>query len=211
MLPQAYELPAALFLFLAGAVSCLAGYRLFKLVLGIYGFILGAGLASSAMGASNTVGMIAAALAGGIVGALILVFAYFIGIALVGAGLGALVLHFGWSYMRPGDPPALAVIGMALVGAIGAMVLQRYVIVVSTAFGGAWTMILVASPWRATAWPHGRRTASRCGFSIRPPRPPPNGSRSRGSRSASSVPRCSWVSRDARVRLSRGGNADGDV
>jgi len=144
MLPQAYEIPAALFLFLAGAVSCFAGYRLFKLVLGIYGFILGAGLASSAMGASNTVGMIAAALAGGIVGALILVFAYFIGIALVGAGLGALVLHFGWSYVRAGagDPPALAVIAMALLGAIGAMVLQRYVIVVSTAFGGAWTMIL---------------------------------------------------------------------
>jgi len=142
MLPQAYEIPAALFLFLAGAVSCLAGYRLFKLVLGIYGFILGAGLASSAMGASNTVGMIVAALAGGIVGALILVFAYFIGIALVGAGLGALVLHFGWSYLRVGDPPALAVIGMSLLGAIGAMVLQRYVIVVSTAFGGAWTMIL---------------------------------------------------------------------
>ena len=63
------------------------------------------------MGASNTTGMIAAALAGGIVGALILVFAYFIGIALVGAGLGALVAHFGWSYVRPGDPPALAVIG----------------------------------------------------------------------------------------------------
>ena len=142
MLPQAYELPAALFLFLAGAVSCFAGYRLFKLVLGIYGFILGAGLASSAMSASNTIGMIAAALAGGLVGALILVFAYFIGIALVGAGLGALVLHFGWSYVRTGDPPALAVIAMSLVGAIGAMVLQRYVIVMSTAFGGAWTMIL---------------------------------------------------------------------
>jgi Domain of unknown function (DUF4203) len=142
MLPQAYELPAALFLFLGGAVSCFAGYRLFKLVLAIYGFILGAGLASSAMGASNTVGMIIAALAGGIVGALILVFAYFIGIALVGAGLGALLLHFGWGYVRTGDPPALAVIAMALVGAISAMVLQRYVIVVATAFGGAWTMIL---------------------------------------------------------------------
>ena len=142
MLPQAYELPAALFLFLGGAVSCFAGYRLFKLVLAIYGFILGAGLASSAMGASNSAGMIIAALAGGIVGTLILVFAYFIGIALVGAGLGALVLHFGWGYVRAGDPPALAVIVMALLGAIGAMVLQRYVIVVATAFGGAWTMIL---------------------------------------------------------------------
>ena len=142
MLPQAYELPAALFLLLGGAVSCLAGYRLFKLVLAIYGFILGAGLASSAMGASNTAGMVVAALVGGVIGALILVFAYFIGIALVGAGLGALVAHVGWGYVRIGDPPAIAIIVLALLGAIGAMVLQRYVIIVATAFGGAWTMIL---------------------------------------------------------------------
>jgi len=33
---------------------------------------------------------------------------------------------------------------VALAGAIGAMVLQRYVIVVSTAFGGAWTLIVGA-------------------------------------------------------------------
>jgi uncharacterized protein DUF4203 len=142
MLPQAYELPAALFLLLGGAVSCFAGYRLFKLVLAIYGFILGAGLASSAMGASNTIGMVIAALVGGVVGALILVFAYFVGIALVGAGLGALVVHVGWGYVRVGDPPAVAVIVMAVLGAIGAMLLQRYVIVVATSFGGAWTMIL---------------------------------------------------------------------
>ena len=142
MLPQQFELPAALFLLLGGAVSCFAGYRLFKIVLGIYGFILGAGLASSAMGASNTLGMVVAAFAGGLVGALILVFAYFIGIALVGAGLGALVAHVGWGYVRIGDPPAIAIIVLALLGAIGAMVLQRYVIVVATAFGGAWTMIL---------------------------------------------------------------------
>ena len=142
MLPQQFELPAALFLLLGGAVSCFAGYRLFKIVLGIYGFILGAGLANSAMGASNTLGMLVAALAGGLVGALILVFAYFIGIALVGAGLGALLLHVGWGYVRTGDPPAVAVIVVAVIGAIGAMVLQRYVIVVATAFGGAWTMML---------------------------------------------------------------------
>jgi hypothetical protein len=142
MLPQAYELPAALFLLLGGAVSCFAGYRLFKFVLAIYGFILGAGLASSAMGASNTMGMVIAALVGGVVGALILVFAYFVGIALVGAGLGALVVHVGWGYVRVGDPPAVAVIVMAMLGAIGAMLLQRYVIVVATSFGGAWTMIL---------------------------------------------------------------------
>ena len=37
---------------------------------------------------------------GGLVGALIFVFAYFLGIALVGAGLGALVAHVGWPLAR---------------------------------------------------------------------------------------------------------------
>src|SRR5882672_9762650 len=132
MLPHSYELPAAILLVLGGALSCLAGYRLFRVVLGIYGFIFGAMLASSMMGASNTTGMIVAAVVGGIVGALVLVFAYFIGIALVGAGLGALVAHLGWGYIRAGDPPAAAVIVLAILGAVGAMLLQRYVIVVAT-------------------------------------------------------------------------------
>ena len=62
------------------------------------------------MGISNTTGMIVAALVGGVVGALILMFAYFVGIALVGAGLGALVAHVAWSSVGTGDPPAVAVI-----------------------------------------------------------------------------------------------------
>ena len=142
MLPHAYELPAALLLVLGGALACFAGYRLFKITLAIYGFIFGAMIASSTMGVSNTTGMVLAALAGGIVGALVLVFAYFIGIALVGAGLGAVVAHVGWGAIRPGDPPPAAIIVLAIVGAIGAMVLQRYVIIVATAFGGAWTIIV---------------------------------------------------------------------
>jgi uncharacterized protein DUF4203 len=142
MLPPFYALPAAILLILGGALSCFAGYRLFRIVLGIYGFILGAMIVSSMMGVTNTTGMIVAALAGGIAGALILVFAYFIGIALVGAGLGALVAHVGWGYIGSGDPPALMVIALSILGAIGAMLLQRYVIIVSTAFGGAWTAIV---------------------------------------------------------------------
>jgi hypothetical protein len=142
MLPHAFELPAALLILLGGVVSCLAGYRLFKIVLGIYGFVLGAMLASSAMGATNTTGMIVAALIGGACGALLLVFAYFIGIALVGAGLGALVAHVAWSASGRADPPWLAVVVLSILGAIGAMFLQRYVIIVATAFGGAWTAIV---------------------------------------------------------------------
>ena len=69
MIPHSYEVPAAVLLVLGGALSCFAGYRLFKITLGIYGFILGAMLASSTMGVSNTTGMIAAAIIGGIAGA----------------------------------------------------------------------------------------------------------------------------------------------
>lgn len=144
MLPRAYGLPAALLLMLGGAVSCFAGYRLFRTVLGIYGFILGAMLASSMMGTSNTIGMVVAALVGGLVGALVLVMAYLVGIALVGAGLAALIGHVIWTRVATGDPPVVAVIIVSIVGALGAMVLQRYVIIVGTAFGGAWTMVVGA-------------------------------------------------------------------
>src|SRR4051812_46081621 len=117
MLPQSYELPAALLLILSGALSCLAGYRLFRLVLGIYGFIVGAMIASSMMGSTNTVGMLIGALAGGLAGALILVFAYFVGIALVGAGLGALIAHVAWNQFATAEPPPIAVVLLAVCGA----------------------------------------------------------------------------------------------
>src|SRR3954471_2547421 len=119
MLPQTYELPAALVLLLAGAVACFAGYRLFRFVLAIFGFILGAMLASSVMGISNTAGMVIAAIIGGVAGAAILMFAYFVGIGLVGAAAGALVAHFGWAFIRPGDPPVFAVLALAVIGAVG--------------------------------------------------------------------------------------------
>ena len=129
MLPHAYELPAAVLLVLGGALACFAGYRLFRIVLAIYGFLFGAAFASSMVGAANTTGMVVAALVGGVVGALILVFAYFVGIAVAGAGLGALIAHVGWSYVRPGDPPLAAIAVLAVLGAVAAMLLQRYVIV----------------------------------------------------------------------------------
>jgi hypothetical protein len=152
MLPVAYELPAAILIFVGGVLACFAGYRLFRVVLAIYGFILGAMLASSMMGISNTAGMVAAAIIGGLVGAVIFVFAYYVGIALIGAGLGALIAHAGWATWgpasagpnAPADPPAILVIALAVIGAVGAMWLQRYVIIVGTAFGGAWTMIVGA-------------------------------------------------------------------
>jgi hypothetical protein len=141
MLPAWLQTPAALLLVVSGLVSCFAGYRVFRVVLGIYGFILGALMASSFMGTDQTLSMIVAALAGGLVGAAILVLAYFVGVALIGAGAGALLANAIWtSFGR--EPGVIVVVVMAIVGALGALALQRYVIVISTAFGGAWTAIV---------------------------------------------------------------------
>jgi hypothetical protein len=142
MLPNSYQPAAAFLLIIGGAIACFAGYRLFRSVLAIYGFILGALMASSIMGSTNTIGMIIGAIVGGIVGAIVLTFAYFVGIALIGAGLGALVAHVSWTQLRPTDPPAVVIISLAIFGAIGAMFLQRYIIVVGTAVIGAWTLLI---------------------------------------------------------------------
>ena len=125
-------------------MACFAGYRLFRIVLGIFGFIVGAFVATSAMGTSEAAWLVAVALVGGIAGALILIAAYFIGVALIGAGLAALAINVIWTQTSGGEPPALAVIAAAIVGALASLSLQRYVIVIGTAFGGAWTMLVGA-------------------------------------------------------------------
>jgi hypothetical protein len=143
MLPASFQTPAAVILLVGGLISCFAGYRVFRIVLGIYGFILGALLASGMAGPENTFWMIVAALAGGVIGALILIAAYFVGVALLGAGIGALTASLIWAALGR-EPGAIVVIVFAIIGALGALALQRYVIIGATAFGGAWTIIVGA-------------------------------------------------------------------
>jgi hypothetical protein len=143
MLPATYQVPAAIVLLLGGIVACFFGYRLFRIVLAIFGFIVGALAASSVFGVSDTGPMIAAALVGGAIGAGLLIAAYFVGVALVGAGLGAVTANFAFAATGQ-DPHFLVLVLFTIAGAVGAMYLQRYFLIVGTAFGGAWTMIVGA-------------------------------------------------------------------
>jgi hypothetical protein len=156
MLPISIQVPASIVLLAGGAMACFAGYRLFRLVLGVYGFILGALIASSVAGAGSTWTVVLAAVGGGILGALVLFAGYFVGVALVGAGIGALVVNVAW---RPfgGEPHWIAVLVVATLGAIAAMSFQRYVIVLATAFAGAWTVLKGAETLLGG---HGARAAS---------------------------------------------------
>ena len=143
MLPVTLQIPAAIILLAGGLVSCFAGYRLFRVVLSIYGFILGALLATSIAGAGSTGQLLIWAAVGGLAGAVILNLAYFLGVVLVGASIGAMLatVLFG---RGAGDPHMLVVVLFAIAGAVAASTLQRYVIVAGTAFGGAWTALVGA-------------------------------------------------------------------
>jgi hypothetical protein len=141
MLPMAYQTPAAIAWLIGGAVACFFGFRFFRAVLSVFGFILGGLMASSLVGPSDTMWMLGAWLVGGLIGMALLYAGYYVGVALVGAGLGALVANL--AFQASGDPPPFLIVLLAsIVGAVGAMFLQKYFIVVGTAFGGAWTFIL---------------------------------------------------------------------
>ncbi len=171
MLPATFQTPAAIVLLLGGLLACFAGYRVFRIVLAIYGFILGALVASSFMGTEQTFGMIVTWIAGGVAGALILLVAYFAGVALLGAGIGAGAAHLIWASFKA-EPAVLVLILFSIAGALAALALQRYVIIIATAFGGAQTALVGAAALMGDS--AAAQAASRAVYRVYPLDPMPN-------------------------------------
>jgi hypothetical protein len=140
MLPQAYFVPTAVALVLGGVLACYSGYRLFRLVLAIFGFILGALVAGSIFDGAGSATLLAAVVVGGAVGAGLLTAVYFVGVALVGAGLGAAIAHLSF-VAGAGEPGVLTVVLCSIAGAVLSSYLQRYGLMSGTAFGGAWAIV----------------------------------------------------------------------
>ena len=171
MLPATFQTPAAIILLLGGLLACFAGFRVFRVVLAIYGFILGALLASSFMGTDQTWWMILAWIGGGLVGALILLVAYFAGVALLGAGIGAAAAHMIFATFRS-EPGVVVLILFSVAGALVALALQRYVIIIATAFGGAQTALVGAAALLGD--PGAAQAATRAVYRVYPLDPLPN-------------------------------------
>jgi uncharacterized protein DUF4203 len=141
VLPASFQLPAAVLLLVGGLVSCFAGYRIFRVVLGFFGFVFGALFTSSLFGTEQTWWTILAVIGGGLAGSLIMIAAYFVGVALIGAGVAAQAANMIWASAGH-EPSLLVTILFAVAGALAALALQRYVIIVSTAFGGAQSAVV---------------------------------------------------------------------
>ena len=158
MLPAEYVVPAAAVLVVGGLLSCFAGYRSFRFVLGMFGFIFGAAIVSNMTNPHTTWALLVDGLVGGIVGALLMIAAYFVGVGLIGAGLAALAITSAWHLFAHTDPPTLVLVIVSVLGALGALSIVRYVVIFGTALAGSWTLIVGALALRGDA--AARRAAS---------------------------------------------------
>jgi hypothetical protein len=126
-----------------GLLNCFFGYRIFRIMLGVYGFVLGAvaGLSLvSSVAPSETLWLLLGALIGGVLGATVMVVFYFIGVFLMGALAGALVADtIGQAFGV--DLHWLVLIIAAVTVGVMALFFQRYAIILATALSGAWTAV----------------------------------------------------------------------
>jgi hypothetical protein len=126
-----------------GSISCFFGYRIFRLILGILGFFLGAlaagGIAFYLTNGSQIIVLIAA-LAGGIIGAGIFALLYFVGIFVLGAILGGLIGTL-ISTALGGSLQFFIQIILAIVGGVIALIFQKFMIIIATAFSGSWSIV----------------------------------------------------------------------
>jgi hypothetical protein len=126
-----------------GVVYCFFGYHIFKIVLGILGFISGASvavkIALEVFGREPAIAVLAGLL-GGVIGAVLVVIFYFIGIFLLGAWLGSLlgILLTGGGESLIGT---IIIVVLAVIGGVVAVMLQKLMIILSTALSGSWGIV----------------------------------------------------------------------
>ncbi len=141
MTSESLHLPVAIILLAGGLTACFLGYRLLRILLAVYGFVTGIIITTMFVDQLETWVAVLATIGGGLAGAVLAIVAYLAGVALLGAAIGVVVVNAAWSG-ETGDPNVWFVLGACLAGALVALALRRYVIIVGTSFGGAWTALV---------------------------------------------------------------------
>jgi hypothetical protein len=125
-----------------GLLNCLAGYKLFRALLGIWGFLGGATLALAFLQGTrfDPLLQLVAAVIAGIGGAILVTVLYSVGVFFFGAGFGLIVASALEPQFHIASTRVLEFV-LAVVGGIAALALQRAAITLFTAFGGAWVAV----------------------------------------------------------------------
>ena len=124
----------------AGMLYCFLGYRAFKFVLGLTGFVLAgatAAVIAAALSGNDLVAMGIAGGIGGLSGAMALFFLYRLGVFGV-AALGASVTALHILQGRPETWVVWAIIGVGVGGGLLALILERPIVTLTTGLLGAW-------------------------------------------------------------------------
>jgi hypothetical protein len=127
----------------AGLVECFFGYRIFRFILGVAGFVAAAvffgSLGYELSGGSEPVSIIAG-LAGGVLGACLFYYLYIIGVFFLGAILGFTIAMYVFSLMSMDVIPAV-LYGAAIISGALAAVFQKPMLIIATAFGGSFAAV----------------------------------------------------------------------
>jgi hypothetical protein len=148
-------MPTGAVLVLVGLAACFFGYRFFRIVLAVYGFVLGALFASTLVHSGDTVTLLVALAVGGLLGAAVLWFGYMVGVALAGGALGVVAARAIWAAVEGTDAGIVVLVFGAIAGAALATRLQKPIMILATAFVGAETAIAGLMPL-ITKPSHGR-------------------------------------------------------
>jgi len=130
---------AALGAILLGVVQCLFGYRIFRVIIGIIGFILGgllAGYLVYNLTDSQLFGVIAGVV-GGLIGLGLMAGLYSVGVFLIGAYFGGVAVSALFA-LGGGSAPGWLVVVLAIIAGVLAVLFQKLMIVLATSFVGAW-------------------------------------------------------------------------
>lgn len=126
-----------------GLIECFFGYRILRFLLGVLGFIAGAVVCGS-MGYELTDGSeivsIIAGIAGGLAGAFIMYTLYIVGVFAIGAALGFMTASYVFGIMNTA-PVMIVLIAAAVLGGVLAAILQKPMLILATAFGGAYAAV----------------------------------------------------------------------
>ena len=127
---------------LLGSVQCFFGYRIFKIIIGLTGFMLGGVLGGAIGFAASQEEWVAllSGIVGGFIGAALLMMLYFIGVFAIGAFLGVVLGTALFAAAKSNPEPAVLLI-LAVIGGVITIIIQKFMIILSTSFGGSWIVV----------------------------------------------------------------------
>lgn len=134
---------AALLTFGFGFVNCFFGYRIFSVLLTIWGFVIGALVGAVLFADSEPLVILIVGAIAGVIGALIVRLLYYVGIFVMGAVFGLLIGSSLMLLLSIDDSGGIGILVLlaAIIGGLIALALQKLMIILATSFSGAAGMV----------------------------------------------------------------------